>query len=254
MLVERYFDAADELVERLYQDPEAWRTRVPRYRKSLWATLRTFWYRTFHGKDLSLERPSRYAEEVLYPFATLAYRKFLSQEEKDRLIAFFQEAYRLFEGRSDRFDASIKETYKRILVSHDFLYRIESDPDVEHPYRVSDFELASRLSFFLWSSIPDLELLNAAYREDLHDPQVLEREVRRMLKEPKARRMGEQFALQWLELKKLKDPSFQLDPETFPSFSPTLKALMLKEVELFFNYVMLTAKTCSTCSIATTVL
>ena len=143
------------------------------------------------------------------------------------------------EGKNDRFDASIKESMKRILVSHNFLYRIEADPASELPYPISNFELASRLSFFLWSSIPDRPLLEAAYREDLHDPVVMEREVRRMLKDPKARRMGEQFALQWLELKKLKDPSFQLDPELYPSFTPVLKTLMLKEVELFFNHVVL---------------
>ncbi|MEM9722793.1 MAG: DUF1592 domain-containing protein, partial [Bacteroidota bacterium] len=123
--------------------------------------------------------------------------------------------------------------------SHNFLYRMEEDPASELPYPVSNFELASRLSFFLWSSIPDQTLLNVAYKEDLHDPRILEREVGRMLKDPKARRMGEQFALQWLELKKLKDPSFQLDPELYPSFTPVLKALMLKEVELFFNHVVL---------------
>lgn len=242
MLIDRYFDAADYLVERLYQDESAWREKVPSYRPSIGEAIRVFWYKIFYGEDLSLERPTRYAAEVLVPFATLAYRNFLSPQEKDRLLAFFQQAYQHFEGQNNRFDASIKESMKRILVSHNFLYRIEADPEVEGPYKISDFELASRLSFFLWSSAPDQELLDAAYREDLHDPQVLEREVKRMLKDPKSQRLGTQFALQWLELKKLKDPSFQLDPELYPGFTPGLKTLMLKEVELFFNYVLFDSK------------
>ena len=105
------------------------------------------------------------------------------------------------------------------------------------PYQISNFELASRMSFFLWSSIPDLELLNVAYREDLHDPKVLEREVKRMLRSPKSQRMGEQFAVQWLELKKLTDPSFQIDPEIFPDYTPELRDGMIKEVSTYFNYV-----------------
>ena len=128
---------------------------------------------------------------------------------------------------------------KLILMSHNFLYRMESDPGIEGPYEIGNFELASRLSFFLWSSMPDKHLLNVAYKEDLHDSLVLKREVLRMLKSPKSRRLGQQFAIQWLELKKLEDPAFQVDLKIFPEYTPTLSALMLNEVELFFNYVIL---------------
>ncbi len=242
LLIERYFESAEWIVEKHYENEEAWRKRVPRYRTTVVDYLRRIWYQTFYDRDVSLEKPTEYASEVLYPFATLAYRRFLSQEEKSRIIEFFQEAYKYFEGQNNRFDASIKESMKRILVSHNFLYRVESDPLVEGPYEVSDFELASRLSFFLWSSIPDQELLNTAYREDLHDAMVLEKEVTRMLKDPRAQRLGKQFAIQWLELKKLQNPSFQLDPETFPDFNTKLKALMVKEVELFFNHIILESK------------
>jgi len=242
LLIERYFESAEWIVETHYEDEEAWRERVPRYRTTIVDYLRNIWYRTFHDRDVSLEKPTEYASEVLYPFATLAYRRFLSQEEKSRIMEFFHQAYKHFAGRRDRFDASIKESMKRILVSHNFLYRVESDPLVEGPYEVGDFELASRLSFFLWSSIPDQELLNTAYRGNLHDPTVLEKEVKRMLQDPKAQRLGKQFAIQWLELKKLTNPSFQLDPETFPDFNEKLKALMVKEVELFFNHVIRESK------------
>ncbi len=162
----------------------------------------------------------------------------MEPEEESGIRRFFREVYTQFADREDRFDASIRESLKRILVSHNFLYRIERDPEKDRPYKISNFELASRLSFFLWSSIPDQQLLNAAYRENLHDPRVLEREVLRMLKDPKTQRLGDQFAIQWLELKKLKDPTFQVDPEVFPQFTPQLKDYMLKEVSLFFNHIM----------------
>ncbi len=239
LLMERYFETANYLIEKLYSDNEKWRTLVPIYRKSPLEWLRNLWYSMAYGKDVSLERPREIASEVLFPIATLAYRRFLSQEDKDQLMAFFETVYLDAKDQPDRFDISIKETLKLILVSHHFLYRQEADPDIEGAYEVSNFELASRLSFFLWSSIPDQTLLNVAYKDDLHSEKVLEREVLRMLEDPRALRMGKQFALQWLELKKLDDPAFQLDPEVYPAYSKTLKDLMLKEVELYFNYVIL---------------
>jgi len=238
LLVERYFDTADGLLETLYTDTQAWRKIVPKYRGSIWATLRNFWYRTFFKKDVSIERPLEKASEVIIPFATLAYRGFIEPEEKSMLMDFFKETYVLFKDKEDRYDAGIKETLKLVLMSQNFLYRIESDPDIAGPYQINNFELASRLSFFLWSSIPDKHLLDVAYKEDLHHPEILEREVKRMLKDPKARRIGAQFAVQWLELKDLGEPEFQMDPEIFPDYSPSLSALMLKEVEMFFNHVL----------------
>jgi len=239
LLVERYFDTADVLLDTLYTDTKAWRNIVPKYKGSIWASLRNLWYRVIFDKDVSMERPFEKASEVIIPFATLAYRGFIEPEEKSMLMGFFKETYALFDDREDRYDASIKETMKLVLMSQNFLYRIESDPDVEGPYQVNNFELASRLSFFLWSSIPDKHLLDVSYKENLHDTEILEREVTRMLKDPKARRMGEQFAIQWLELKELGDPEFQMDPEIFPDYGPALGTLMLKEVELFFNHVLL---------------
>ena len=239
LLVERYFDTADNLLEELYSDQPHWRKLVPKYKGSLWATIRNYYYKLFHDKDVSLERPIAKASEVIVPFATLAYRGFIEPEDKTMLMDFFQESYMLFADKEDRYDASVKETLKLVLMSQNFLYRIESDPDIEGPYQISNFELASRLSFFLWSSIPDQQLLDVAYKEDLHDTKVLEREVSRMLDDPKSQRIGEQFAIQWLELSKLKDPAFQVDMEIFPDYTPELSNLMLKEVETYFNHVLL---------------
>ena len=242
LLLERYFDTADNLLESLFADTKAWRNLVPEYKENIFTSLRNFWYRTFLKKDVSLEKPTQFASKILLPFATLAYRGFLSPEEKSSLLKFFKETYVLYADKTDRFDESIKETMKLMLVSHSFLYRIERDPDIKGAYEISNFELASRLSFFLWSSIPDQALLDVAYREELHDPKVLEREVKRMLKDPKAKRLSEHFAIQWLELKKLKDPTLEVDRDMFPAFTPALRDLMVNEVELFFNHVLLESK------------
>ena len=108
LLIERYFETSDHLIETLYSDAEVWRNLVPRYRPSLWATLRNFYYKVFHDQDVSTERPVRLASDVLVPFATLAFRGFIEPEEKSRLLNFFEETYIKFEEREDRYDASIK--------------------------------------------------------------------------------------------------------------------------------------------------
>ncbi len=239
LLMERYYETAEFALDQVYVDNLAWRKMVPAFRWTFRDRIRTWWYRVWHGKDVSLDPPLAAAEKILVPFATAAYRRFIDPEDRDRLINFFLEVYAGMDQEERRFDLSIKETLKIVLISHHFLYRQEADPDLEGPYPINDFELASRLSFFLWSSIPDQHLLNVAYREDLHDPVVLEREILRMLKSPKAHRLGEQFATQWLDIKKLKDPVFQLDPEIFPEYNPALRDLMIEEVETFFSHVML---------------
>ncbi|MEM7367872.1 MAG: DUF1592 domain-containing protein [Bacteroidota bacterium] len=239
LLMERYFETADILLEELYQDKDRWRSIVPAYESGFGEAFRIWWHRIWHKQDISLQKPTKEAGEVLFPFATLAYRRFLTPEDKERLTTFFETVYRESQQEADPFDISIRETLKLILISHHFLYRQEADPDIEQAYPINNFELASRLSFFLWSSIPDQELLNVAYRENLHEERVLEREVERMLRDPRARRLGKQFAIQWLELKKLSDPAFQIDPDIYPEYTPQLRDFMLQEVETFFNYAML---------------
>ena len=242
LLVERYFEVADFLLDTLYTDAAAWRHMVPEYKVSWRTKWWIYWQRTWFDRDVSFQPVLTKASDVLLPLANLAYRRILEPAEETKLLDFFREAYAVFADREDRFDLSIRETIKRILVSHQFLYRVEYDPDIEGPYPINDFELASRISFFLWSSIPDRQLLNTAYRQDLHDPAVLEAEVSRMLADPRSRRLGEQFATQWLEVNKLKDPTFQIDPDLFPEFSPELGGHMLKEVSMFFNNIVAETK------------
>jgi hypothetical protein len=123
-----------------------------------------------------------------------------------------------------------------MLVDPDFLFRVERDPvgaAKGSPYRVSDIELASRLSFFLWSSIPDESLLALAEAGTLHEPAVLEREVTRMLKDPRAEALVANFGGQWLYLRNMR--SVVPDPEGFPDFDDNLRDAFYRETELFLQ-------------------
>lgn len=239
LLMERYFSTADQVIEGLYAQESIWQKRFPTYESSFGERVSIWWHSVWHDEDISLDGPSAQADSVLFAFASRAYRRFLRAEEKQKIRSFFQQVYRSAPDSLNAYDAGIKESLKLILVSHHFLYRQEADAEQELPYQISDLELASRLSFFLWSSLPDEQLLATAYREDLHDSTVLRRELTRMLRDPRAKRLGEQFALQWLELRKLRDPASQPDPELYPEYSPMMRELMLAEVARYFNHVML---------------
>ncbi|MEM8888621.1 MAG: DUF1592 domain-containing protein [Bacteroidota bacterium] len=236
--MERYYEAAEIIVEELYADSAKWEQFVPTYKVPLRESIRVWWNKWWNKNDLSLAYPMKKAKESLIPLATKAYRKFLNSEEQRQLLDFFKQVYLASESKEKAFEGALKETFKVILLSQNFLYRQESDPDIKGAYPITSFEMVSRLSFFLWSSMPDQELLERAYREDLQDPEILNQEVERMLLDPKAHRMGESFALNWFELNKMKAPDFQVDPDTYPEFTPVLRDLMLKEVELFFNHVL----------------
>ena len=136
------------------------------------------------------------------------------------------------------FDLGIQKALERLLVSPQFLFRIEREPAnvaAGAAYRISDLELASRLSFFLWSSIPDDELLDAAAAGRLKDPTVLEQQVRRMLADPRSESLVTNFAAQWLYLRDIE--AKQPDEILFPDFDETLRAAMQRETELFVDSV-----------------
>ncbi|MCE2543461.1 MAG: DUF1592 domain-containing protein, partial [Acidobacteria bacterium] len=124
-------------------------------------------------------------------------------------------------------------------MSPEFLFRVERDPQgasANAAYRISDLELASRLSFFLWSSIPDDELIDVAAAGTLRDPGVLERQVRRMLADPRAEALVTNFAAQWLYLRNL--PAVSPDFVVFPDFDETLRRALRQETELFFDSII----------------
>ena len=137
------------------------------------------------------------------------------------------------------FDAGIESALERVLMGPEFLFRIERDPANIAPntaYRVSDLELASRLSFFLWSSLPDDELLGVAERGELRNAGVLERQVRRMLADPRSKALAENFGGQWLYVRNLR--GIVPDPEAFPYSDDNLMQAFQTETEMFFESML----------------
>jgi len=197
------------------------------------------------------------ATKILAALARRAYRRQVTTDDVQTLMGFYQRA------RAERdFDNGIRAGLERLLISPDFLFRIEADPPVRLPasaqgsggstvvsleggktdstssrtaYRLSDVELASRLSFFLWSSIPDEALLDLAIRGKLREPGVLDRQVRRMLAEPRARgALVDSFFGQWLQTRNV----WLLTPDAntkFPWFDDNLRSAMVRETELFLD-------------------
>jgi hypothetical protein len=174
------------------------------------------------------------AEQILPALLRRAYRRPVGEADVTRLLPLFREG-----RRTGEFDAGIEAAVSAILVSREFLFRIERDPPRIAPktaYRVSDIELASRLSFFLWSSIPDDELLALAERGELSEPAVLARQTRRMLADPRSQSLVSNFASQWLHLRNL--DSITPDGRLFPDFDDNLRQAMRRETELLFEEVM----------------
>jgi cytochrome c5 len=171
------------------------------------------------------------AGRILGDLAGRAYRRPVTDTDLQPLLKLYAA------GRRDRdFDAGIERAIEAMLSSPAFLFRIELDPADAKPssiYRVSDLELASRLSFFLWKSIPDHELIEVASRGRLKDPQVFTQQVRRMIADRRATRFMNDFLEQWLQVRNIyaQDP----DPALFPEFDDTLREAMVRETELFFE-------------------
>ena len=174
------------------------------------------------------------ARDILSTLMQRAYRRPVSDEEVERSMAFYRE------GRTEGdFDHGIGNALSAVLINPEFLFRVELDPDGVEPgvaYRISDLELASRLSFFLWSSIPDDELLDAAIREELSEPAELERQVRRLLADERSYNLASNFAGQWLQLRNLE--SFIPNIRLYPDFDHNLRQALREETERFFDHVL----------------
>ena len=171
------------------------------------------------------------AREILGALARRAYRRPVDEGDVATLLEFYEW------GRAEGgFEKGIQFALERLLADPDFLYRVERDP-VDAPrgaaYPISDVELASRLSFFLWSSIPDDELLAAAENGTLSDPPALEAQVRRMLADPRSQAMVDNFAGQWLYLRNM--GGVYPDPNVFPEFDENLREAFTRETELFIG-------------------
>jgi hypothetical protein len=215
VLIEKYLAAAEKIVRTAFADPEL-RKRIV--------------LREPTGRD---DRDCD--RQILERFASRAYRRPARPEEVDRLVRLVA----LAQENGDSFDKGIQLAALAVLVSPHFLFRIELDPAPNDPNAVrllNDFELATRLSYFLWSSMPDDELFALAQKGTLRQAGNLEAQVQRMLKDPRAHALTENFGGQWLQLRNLKAAT--PDPRTYPSFNESLRTAMLEETEHFFEAII----------------
>jgi len=174
------------------------------------------------------------AKTILSTLARRAYRRAVTDADLEVPLALYRDA-----RAKGGFEAGVEIGLRAILASTEFLFRIERDPLNVAPntvYRVNDVELASRLSFFLWSSIPDEQLLSAALDGTLRRPDVLDRQVRRMLADARAAALVTNFAGQWLYLRNL--DAVSPDPRTFPEFDDNLRQAFRRETELLFESIV----------------
>ncbi|MDH3206661.1 MAG: DUF1592 domain-containing protein [Gemmatimonadota bacterium] len=174
------------------------------------------------------------AHRIVENLATRAYRRSVSEDEIAGLLRFYQEGH-----AKGGFERGIRDALEVILASPFFVLRLERQPEGVKPgeiYELEDVELASRLSFFLWGTPPDAELLRVAEKGDLNDRGELERQTRRMLADPRSEALGTRFAAQWLRLQDLY--KVRPDPNFYPNFDETLADAMHRETELFFNYLV----------------
>ena len=178
------------------------------------------------------------AKKILTELTKRAYRRPVTDVDIETPLSFYQSA-RNASAAAENFDAGIESALNFILTSPEFLFRVEAATPRDKPgafRRVGDLELASRLSFFLWSSIPDDELLQVAAHGRLSDPLVLEKQVHRMLTDSRAQALAANFAGQWLYLRNLRGMS--RDFATFPNFDDNLRQGFERETELFFESIV----------------
>jgi mono/diheme cytochrome c family protein len=175
------------------------------------------------------------AQEILRKLTRAAFRRPVTDADLEIPLTFYRN------GRANAdFETGIKNALMIVLASPEFLYRIETAPEDLAPgsvYTIDDFALAARLSFFLWSRLPDDELLELAESGELDDPQVLAAQVRRMLQDPRAESLVTNFAAQWLDIRGIK--AIAPDPVLFPEFNPNLGNAFAQEMELFLKSVLL---------------
>ena len=187
--------------------------------------------RIFHCRPTTAAEEIPCAERILREIGSSAYRRQLSDDELGGLMAFYGA------GAAGRgFESGIRAALEAMLASPHFVFRIEEMPagvGAHGVYRIRDIDLASRLSFFLWASVPDRELIDLAVADELSQPEVLEAQVRRMLADPRSEALATRFAGQWLRLQDL--DKIHPDVREYPDFDEQLRAAMRRETEMFFE-------------------
>jgi mono/diheme cytochrome c family protein len=219
LLFEQCLKSADEAVDQLKNDRQATNTLL----------VKGYVKETFYNK-------AEYAHQVLAVLLPRAYRRPVSKSEIDRVYRFVALS---FAQNGEQTKNGLELALRAVLVDPNFLFRVELDDRPAgdgFPAAPADYKLANRLSYFLWSSMPDDQLFALAAANQLHDPDVLRAQVLRMLKDPKARALSENFAGQWLLLRNLDQAA--PDATQFPQFNSALREAMRKETEMFFAAVV----------------
>ena len=214
ILMEKYFEASRKIIESLYANP---------------AMLN----RVLVSKPSDKITPETAARATLQYHASLAFRRRITPDDLKSMLALF--AKNIAAGKS--YEQAIRAPLQSLLVHPAFLFRVELDQPGKSEWPISQFELATRLSYFLWSSMPDRKLFKLADEGKLTDPAVLAAEVDRLLNDPRSETLSRHFAGQWLgfdELREVAEP----DAKRFPTFTPSLRAAMYRESVEFFNHII----------------
>lgn len=183
-------------------------------------------------KGASFAQQREYVVEIVRPLASRIVRRRISDDELSRLMTLYDASRQ----QGDSLERAVQLTLQALLVTPSFLFRVEQDPPAGKVRDLNDFELASRLSYFLWSSLPDDELFRAAAQGRLHTTEQLQQQARRMLADPRSQALVENFAGQWLQLRNL--DTFTPDKAQFPDYDDALRTAARRETELFFAAIM----------------
>ncbi len=246
ILMEKYLAAADLVLDAVARRPDLWASIMNPPADSVPPVFRK---KILPARSAPVKRIGRPAPapprvvdpelaalnrvyDILRGFADRAFRRPAVDEELIRLVGLFESARK----DGDSFDEAIRQALGAVLVSPQFLFLVEEDPAKGGQLTVNDFELAARLSYFLWNSMPDAELSKLAARTDLHRGEVLASQVKRMLRDPKSAALVLGFAFQWLQIRGLGDAS--PDPTLFPDFDESLGRAMLRETALFCEAII----------------
>lgn len=213
-LMEKYLAASKKVIAAIYDDPK----RLER---------------VIGAKPGDKTSPEQAARTVLLTHASLAFRRRVTEEDLAPLLDAFSKSL----AKGAAYEEALKLPLQALLLHPSFLFRIEGDQADKSEWKVNDFELATRLSYFLWASMPDRRLLKLADEGKLSDPATLRAETQRMLADPRAETLARHFAGQWLGFEELRENA-EPDAKRFPSFTQSLRVAMYRESVEFFNYLI----------------
>lgn len=237
--VEKYLEAADIAVETAVPRLSEAKTRPQTSKLRASVAIAERRTRSQRYSSLIPHKPQQHdrayavARDAVHDFAARAWRRPVDEDEVDRLMTMFDRAF----DRGDGIREGLKLAYKAVLISPNFLFLAEPEPEKIGDYPLGDYQLASRLSYFLWASMPDEELLTLARAGQLQDDDVLRAQVKRMLQDPKAIGLGERFAAQWLGITQLGEIT-KPDANRFPEYTDALAEAMRQEAILLFTRIV----------------